>query len=225
MTGSWCHTQGAQREMWCYFRNLDIHSLSRVGKEQEVRPVKKCNQQNRGSEVSGPAGEGEVKTLRDVYWWLSLCFVLLSWIPSLIIMFSKEVSLSGLTQMGHTILLSSVIDTKDTKDNTCSPQKRSKESPMKACVRLLRKRGLVSPLKSWNGPQSWLQRPSIKYLGSRHFLCPRGWIMELEGGQKNQHTRHVCTYRNSCVHGMYTTMFMGGRREGGEREFLCGIIS
>lgn len=49
--------------------------------------------------------------------------------------------------------------------------------------------------------------------------------MELEGGQKNQHTKHVCTYRNACAHGVYTTMFMAGEREGGEREFLCGIIS
>lgn len=37
--------------------------------------------------------------------------------------------------------------------------------------------------------------------------------MELEGGQKNQHTRHVCTYRNACAYGVYTTMFKGGRRE------------
>lgn len=130
MTGSWCQTQGAQREMWHYFRNLDNHSLSGVGKKQEVRPVKQNTinydiQQNRSSEVFGPAGEGEVKAFRDVYWWLSLCFVLLSWIPSPITMFSKEVSLSGLTQLGHSILLPSVIYTKATKDNTW-PKKKKK---------------------------------------------------------------------------------------------------
>lgn len=162
--GSWCQTQGTQREMWHYFRSLDSHSLSGVGKEQEARPVKqntiKCgNQQNRGSEVCGPAGEGEVKVLRDACWWLSLCFVLLSWIPSPIIMFSKEVCQDLPSWVTASYCPRWWIQ-KIQKTIHGQKKKNQRGLPMKACVRLLRERGLVSPLKSWNGPNPDSRDPS-----------------------------------------------------------------
>lgn len=49
------------------------------------------------------------------------------------------------------------------------PKKRSKESPMKACVRLLRKRGLVSPLKSLNGPPILTPEAQHKVFGKQTF--------------------------------------------------------
>jgi hypothetical protein len=81
---------------------------------------------------------------------------------------------------------------------------------MKASVRVLRERELVSPSKPRNGPLILPPKTHHKGFGVHTFpVFPEEGIMELGGGEQTQYMRNVCTYSDTHAHCMYIFLLMG----------------